>query len=155
MQKHPNTQTNKQDRVVDESGWKQVHSDVFRPPSHLKLYSAVIGNGHQLIVLGFLVVSLVLMFSMYHQRGTMVTTAVVFYSLTSFVAGYSSAAVYKRNGGVEWKGAMVMTAGLVPAFAGGVSLFLNAIALVYGSAAITSVSIIVSFSLISLSRLSK
>ena len=63
--------------VVDESGWKQVHvytsrynvslyvqahncnittyaqvhSDVFRKPQHLMLFSALIGTGYQLIVL--------------------------------------------------------------------------------------------------------
>jgi len=136
------------DRVVDESGWKQVHGDVFRPPPRLMLYAAIVGNGHQLFVLGFFVISLVLMFSLYHHRGSMVTTAIIFYSLTSFVAGYSSSSTYKRNGGEDWKPAMVLTAGLVPLVAGAICMSLNLIAMFYGSTAITSVSTIMIMSAI-------
>lgn len=32
----------------DEYGWKQVHGDVFRPPSHNMLFSSLIGTGYQL-----------------------------------------------------------------------------------------------------------
>jgi hypothetical protein len=42
-----------QDHVLDESGWKQVHGDVFRPPTQLSLFSALIGTGHQLVFLVF------------------------------------------------------------------------------------------------------
>ncbi len=46
------------DRVVDESGWKQVHGDVFRAPQCLALYSALLGTGFQLLILAFSVISL-------------------------------------------------------------------------------------------------
>lgn len=46
-----------QDRDVgDESGWKQIHGDVFRAPPYLILFSALIGTGHQLAVLVFCVI---------------------------------------------------------------------------------------------------
>ena len=32
----------------DEYGWKQVHGDVFRPPSYSLLLSSLIGTGYQL-----------------------------------------------------------------------------------------------------------
>lgn len=32
----------------DEYGWKQVHGDVFRPPSYNMFFSALIGTGYQL-----------------------------------------------------------------------------------------------------------
>ena len=35
----------------EDSGWKQVHGDVFRAPSHLILFSALWGNGWQLVSL--------------------------------------------------------------------------------------------------------
>lgn len=39
-------------RVIGEdSGWKQVHGDVFRAPEHLILFTALWGSGWQLIVL--------------------------------------------------------------------------------------------------------
>jgi transmembrane 9 superfamily protein 3 len=46
------------DDVGDEAGWKQVHGDVFRAPSHLILFSALVGTGHQLVILVFCVLFL-------------------------------------------------------------------------------------------------
>jgi transmembrane 9 superfamily protein 3 len=37
--------------IGEDSGWKQVHGDVFRAPNHLVLFSAMIGTGWQLLVL--------------------------------------------------------------------------------------------------------
>lgn len=35
----------------EESGWKLVHGDVFRPPRRLELLSALLGTGAQLALL--------------------------------------------------------------------------------------------------------
>lgn len=40
----------------EDSGWKQVHGDVFRPPEHLVVFAAVLGTGWQLAVLVVLVI---------------------------------------------------------------------------------------------------
>ena len=37
--------------LIEDSGWKQVHGDVFRPPHYLMIFSAMIGTGWQLIVI--------------------------------------------------------------------------------------------------------
>ena len=37
--------------MSEESGWKLVHGDVFRPPRHLELLAALIGTGVQLALL--------------------------------------------------------------------------------------------------------
>ena len=37
--------------MSEESGWKLVHGDVFRPPPRLPVLSAVIGTGVQLTLL--------------------------------------------------------------------------------------------------------
>ena len=37
--------------IGEDSGWKQVHGDVFRAPDHLILFSALWGNGWQLVAL--------------------------------------------------------------------------------------------------------
>uniref|UniRef100_A0A3Q7IUF3 Transmembrane 9 superfamily member n=1 Tax=Solanum lycopersicum TaxID=4081 RepID=A0A3Q7IUF3_SOLLC len=42
--------------VNEESGWKLVHGDVFRPPQNLALLSAVVGTGAQLTTLVLLVI---------------------------------------------------------------------------------------------------
>ncbi len=42
--------------VGEESGWKLVHGDVFRPPRHLELLSALLGTGVQLALLALAVI---------------------------------------------------------------------------------------------------
>lgn len=42
--------------VIEETGWKLVHGDVFRPPQNLVLLSAVVGTGAQLAILVLLVI---------------------------------------------------------------------------------------------------
>jgi transmembrane 9 superfamily protein 3 len=51
--------------VGDESGWKQVHGDVFRAPSNLILFSSLVGTGHQLAVLIFCVIGFSLLGTLY------------------------------------------------------------------------------------------
>lgn len=128
------------DRIVDESGWKQVHGDVFRAPRYLLLYSAFVGTGYQLIVLGLCVITLTLFASMYDERGSAMTAFLVCYSLTSLIAGYASAGFYKQNGGAEWKKAMLATAVLYPGVCFSIAFLLNFIALYYQSLASFSLS---------------
>ena len=42
--------------MSEESGWKLVHGDVFRPPRNLVLLSTVVGTGAQLALLVLLVI---------------------------------------------------------------------------------------------------
>lgn len=57
---------NAQERDVnEESGWKLVHGDVFRPPQNLALLSAVVGTGAQLATLVLLVIILAIVGMLY------------------------------------------------------------------------------------------
>ncbi|GAB2291168.1 Transmembrane 9 super member 1 [Dionaea muscipula] len=51
--------------VSEESGWKLVHGDVFRPPRNLVLLSAVVGTGAQLATLVLLVIILAIVGMLY------------------------------------------------------------------------------------------
>ena len=42
--------------LSDETGWKQVSADVFRPPAYLEVFSALLGTGAQLLTLVFLMI---------------------------------------------------------------------------------------------------
>ena len=75
------------ERVGDESGWKQVHGDVFRPPKNLVIFSALIGTGYQLAILSFFVILFAILGTYYVHRGTLVTSFVFCYALTCFIAG--------------------------------------------------------------------
>jgi len=122
----------------EESGWKQVHGDVFRAPPYLTLFSVLIGTGAQLLVLVLVVILLSIVFYHNHpfyRRGTIVTTAVVTYSLTSFVAGYISGSYYSKNGGKAWIKCMIYTASGFPSVVFGTAFLLNFVAVGYGSLA--------------------
>ncbi|OMP01605.1 Nonaspanin (TM9SF) [Corchorus olitorius] len=51
--------------VSEESGWKLVHGDVFRPPRTLVVLSAVVGTGAQLALLVLLVILLAIVGTLY------------------------------------------------------------------------------------------
>lgn len=40
-----------QEDVQEDSGWKLVHGDVFRPPKHTLLLSVLLGSGSQLFMM--------------------------------------------------------------------------------------------------------
>nr|VZI09525.1 unnamed protein product [Spirometra erinaceieuropaei] len=45
------------EEIIEESGWKLVHGDVFRPPRRSALLAAFIGSGVQLLCMAFIVLS--------------------------------------------------------------------------------------------------
>ncbi|KAG6475347.1 hypothetical protein ZIOFF_064565 [Zingiber officinale] len=121
--------------VSEESGWKLVHGDVFRPTQNLALMSALVGIGAQLATLVLLVILLAIIGTLYIGRGAIITTFIVCYALTSFISGYVSGGLYSRNGGKHWIKAMILTASLFPIICFGISFILNTIAIFYGSLA--------------------
>lgn len=44
-------QMDMQEDVQEDSGWKLVHGDVFRPPKHTLLLSVLLGSGSQLFMM--------------------------------------------------------------------------------------------------------
>ncbi|KAM0946324.1 putative nonaspanin (TM9SF), MFS transporter superfamily [Dioscorea sansibarensis] len=121
--------------VSEESGWKLVHGDVFRPPPNLVLLSALVGSGAQLAILVLLVILLAIIGMLYVGRGAIVTTFIVCYAFTSFISGYVSGGLYSRNGGKNWIKSMIITASLFPFMCFGIGFILNTIAIFYRSLA--------------------
>lgn len=60
---------NQKDEALEETGWKLVHGDVFRPPNHPALFTAFVGSGIQLICMFLIILGKLLLymyaFSMY------------------------------------------------------------------------------------------
>lgn len=127
------------ERVIDESGWKQVHGDVFRPPPSLALFAALVGTGHQLFVMVFAVVTLAIAGSLYVERGAVLSTVFGVYALTCAVAGWASGRTFKLYGGRKWKRAMLLTAVVFPGAAFAVVFSLNFVAIGYQALATISV----------------
>lgn len=44
------------DEAIEETGWKLVHGDVFRPPRNSRLFAAVIGSGIQIFFMALITI---------------------------------------------------------------------------------------------------
>ena len=44
------------EEAIEESGWKLVHGDVFRPPKRIDLFTTLVGSGIQLFTMAFIVI---------------------------------------------------------------------------------------------------
>ena len=100
----------------DETGWKLVHGDVFRPPKHSPMaLSVLVGNGAQ-IGTAFLISMLAAVFRLLNpiKKGHTLTALVVLYVLCGCVAGYVSARIYKFCDAKNWKMTTFFTATALP-----------------------------------------
>uniref|UniRef100_A0A4P6D6W1 Transmembrane 9 superfamily member n=1 Tax=Rhodnius prolixus TaxID=13249 RepID=A0A4P6D6W1_RHOPR len=114
------------EEAVEESGWKLVHGDVFRSPSKLNLFAAVVGSGVQI----FIMAAITIFFAMLGMlspasRGALMTVAIMLYVFSGLTAGYVSARLYKTLKGREWKKTAFLTASFYPGIVFGVCFFLN------------------------------
>ncbi|CAD7698457.1 unnamed protein product [Ostreobium quekettii] len=119
--------------ISEESGWKLVHGDVFRPPPRLPLLSALVGTGVQLSVLFFFVLLITIAGTLFESRGTILTSLIACYTITSLIGGYTSGGFYARHGGTAWIRTMVLTACLFPGALFLIAFVLNTIAIAYHS----------------------
>ncbi|KAI5702853.1 hypothetical protein M8J75_004864 [Diaphorina citri] len=115
----------------DEYGWKQVHGDVFRPSPHPMLFSALIGTGYQITTVTLSVILFAIVGDLYTERGSLLSTAIFVYALTSPVNGYAGGALYSRLGGRAWIRHCLLSACLVPVLVCATALVVNFIAMYY------------------------
>jgi len=111
---------------IEETGWKLVHGDVFRPPVNNKLFAAVIGSGIQI----FSMMAITIFFAMLGMlspasRGALLTAAIFLYEFLGLVAGYYSGRLYRTMKGKEWKAAAFLTSTLYPGIVFGIGFFIN------------------------------
>ncbi|TMW90366.1 hypothetical protein EJD97_015822 [Solanum chilense] len=120
----------------EETGWKYIHGDVFRYPSHKSLMAAALGSGTQLFTLTIFIFLLSLVGVFYpYNRGALFTALVVIYALTSGIAGYTAASFYCQLEGTNWVRNLILTGAL---FCGPLFLtfcFLNSVAIAYSATA--------------------
>ncbi|XP_054886646.1 transmembrane 9 superfamily member 2-like isoform X2 [Poeciliopsis prolifica] len=125
-----------QEDAQEESGWKQVHGDVFRPPRKGMLLSVFIGQGTQIFIMTFITLFLACLgFLSPANRGALMTCAVVLWVLLGTPAGYVSARLYKTFGGEKWKTNVLLTALLCPGIVFADFFLMNLILWVEGSSA--------------------
>lgn len=134
---------------VEDSGWKQVHGDVFRAPHLLPLFSALVGTGWQLVILTLGVILFAVLGPLHgevhEERGEVMQSILICYAFSSIVSGFMSGKYFKEyyptvsrrgnNGGPSnlWQMTMGLTVILLPTVTVAIYTVLNTISLVYGT----------------------
>jgi len=96
---------------LEEFGWKLVHADVFRVPSHPMLLSVLCGSGVQLLGMAFLTILFAAMgFLSPANRGSLLMALVLLYVLMGSVNGFVTAKMYKTFKGKSWQKATTVSA---------------------------------------------
>ena len=114
------------DDVQEDSGWKLVHGDVFRPPKNSLILSVLVGNGAQLFMMtGFTIAFAVVGFLSPSNRGSLATAMILLHTFFGFIGGYASSRVYKSFKGTAWKQLFVYTPSAVPVIVFGTFFLLN------------------------------
>ena len=81
---------------IEETGWKLVHGDVFRPPQHSRFFAAIIGSGIQLLcMIGITIFFAMLGMLSPASRGALLTAAIFLYEFMGLWAGYYAGRLYK------------------------------------------------------------
>ena len=113
--------------IQEDSGWKLLHGDVFRAPSHPMLLSVMLGNGLQLfLMVGTTILFALLGFLSPSNRGSLATAIILFYALYGFAGGFASAVLYKSFGKSErYRTLLFLTPTFVPGIVFGTLLLLN------------------------------
>uniref|UniRef100_A0A7S0WU25 Transmembrane 9 superfamily member n=1 Tax=Pyramimonas obovata TaxID=1411642 RepID=A0A7S0WU25_9CHLO len=114
------------DEAQEETGWKLVHGDVFRPPARFGALTAYVGTGVQII--GMTVITLVfavLGFLSPSNRGGLMTAMLLLFALCGLFSGHASARLFKMFQGTDWKSNTLDVAFLFPSIVFVVFFFLN------------------------------
>lgn len=116
------------EEAQEETGWKLVHGDVFRPPTSSGLLCAYVGTGVQF--LGMTIVTMI--FALFGflspaNRGGLMTAMLLLWVFMGLFAGYSSARLYKSFKGTDWKLNTLKTALIFPGAVFVVFFILNAL----------------------------
>jgi transmembrane 9 superfamily member 2/4 len=138
------------EEAQEETGWKLVHGDVFRPPSTSPMMlSVAVGTGAQIGCAFFLaMICSILKMLNPMNKGQTLTTILVLYVLSGSVAGYVSARLYKFCDAKAWKLNTIYTAVALPGSMVSIFVVLNIFLSMAGAAtAVSFLTIIALFAL--------
>lgn len=117
--------------ATEETGWKLVHGDVFRPPAGFfgpMFLSVFVGSGMQILAMSLVLLFFaVLGFLSPANQGSLLTAFIVLFMLMGSFAGYFSARLYKMFKGKAWKRNTTLTAFAFPGTIYGTAFLLNLI----------------------------
>lgn len=115
-----------EEEIQEESGWKLIHGDVFRPPGASGLLAVLIGSGAQILFM----TCVTLVFALFgflspSFRGGLLTTMLSLWVLSSAICGYYSARIYSGLGGTNKKSVTLGSAFLFSGFSFVIFFVLN------------------------------
>ena len=110
----------------EDSGWKLVHADVFRPPPAAMIFSIVVGTGVQCFgSAGAVLLFAALGFLSPANRGSLMTALIVVFVIMGMIGGYSAARMYKTFKGTAWQCTTLLQAFVYPGIIFGMFFILN------------------------------
>jgi len=128
------------EEAQEETGWKLVHGDVFRPPTTFPLALCVMtGTGAQIgsaILLTMICAMVKLLNPM--KKGATLTAILILYVLSGSVAGYVTSRMYKFCNATDWKLATIITAAALPGSMVSIFMVLNVFLTFAGAATAVS-----------------
>jgi transmembrane 9 superfamily protein 2/4 len=111
---------------VEETGWKLVHGDVFRPPARGELLSVLTGTGIQFLGTGiFTLIVAVMGLLSPSNHGSVITAILVLFVLMGSLAGFVSTRLHNSLGLANWRRNTFSTALAFPGISFGVFFFLD------------------------------
>jgi len=113
---------------IEETGWKLVHGDVFRPPTRPMLFSVTVGSGVQTFTMGVVTLFFsAIGFLSPANRGWLMIAMLLVWVFMGVLAGYHSARTFKMFNGKEWQRSTLMTALFYPSIVFTIIFILNLI----------------------------
>ncbi len=99
----------------EETGWKLIHGDVFRPPQYADWLSVLVGTGAQIFAMAVITLLFaVLGFLSPAYRGYLISAVLIMFVLMGTFGGYHSTRFYKMFLLTEWKKNTLRTAMFYP-----------------------------------------
>jgi len=118
----------------DVTGYKALHADVFRPPSHPMLFSICCGSGVQILCTSIFTLAFAQIgFLSPPTRRYYFSCVLLIYALMGFSAGYTTARLFKSFKGRGWKKSTILTAVSFPGVVFLIFFVFNILAMVNGS----------------------
>lgn len=119
----------------EESGWKLVHGDVFRPPTDYPMLLCIsAGTGLQLIICCFFFILFAAVgFLSPANRGSIMIGMLMLFVIMGAVAGFVSARMYKTFKGEQWQKNTILTATFYPGIVFSIFFVLDLVVWSYGS----------------------
>ncbi|CAJ0944442.1 unnamed protein product, partial [Mesorhabditis belari] len=115
-----------EDDTLEETGWKLVHGDVFRPPRHQMILVNMVGTGIQLIGMAAVTIACATLGMLSpSSRGSLTSASLVLYCLMGLFAGYHAGRLYKTMKGRNPIRCAVQTGFLFPSMILGGGFIIN------------------------------